>query len=141
MSSGFWYARSKRCVEIVTSPYGEPPFGGAKTPRRTRCMTLPVGVSTSSGEPTERCFDCAYAFATKAPFAPSSPGVACEPYCQLTVITLAMSPETPVTLIRLPKARPSPARTPETTETPGTFFSAFDDAAVKGEKLSLAVSA
>src|SRR2546422_449232 len=31
---GFAYSRSKRTAEIVTSPNGEPPFGGAENSRR-----------------------------------------------------------------------------------------------------------
>ena len=56
MFCGFWYSASKRSVEIVTSPSGEPPLGGAKMPCRWRCMMSPVGVSTISGEPTWRWF-------------------------------------------------------------------------------------
>ena len=52
-----------------------------------------------------------------------------------------MSPDTPVTPILLPNALPSPARTPETTWTPGTFVSALADAIEMGEKLSVAVTA
>ena len=37
---GFGYALSKRCAEIVTSPNGEPPFGGSKMPRSVRCSVF-----------------------------------------------------------------------------------------------------
>src|SRR5207302_2989152 len=48
---------------------------------------------------------------------------------------------TAVTPMRWPNALPWPARTPETTWTPGTCFSAFADAVEIGEKLSVAVTA
>ena len=51
---GLANAVSKRVVEIVTSPYGEPPFGGAKIPRSFRRSVCPVGVWRSIGEPTWR---------------------------------------------------------------------------------------
>ena len=68
-------------------------------------------------------------------------GVSWLPLYQLTSITLEMSGATPVRLMRLPNALPSPARTPETTRTPGTVFSAFAPAIEIGVNPSCDVSA
>ena len=138
---GLGKSRSKLADEMVTSPYGEPPFGGAKMPFTVRWSFWPVGISTTTVEPTFRSWLLAKSFETNAPSLPSCPGVSGLPACHLTLTTLEMSGATPVTLIRLPKARPSPARTPDTTRTPGTPFSAFADAIEIGEKLSCDVSA
>ena len=56
-------------------------------------------------------------------------------------MTLVMSPGDAGDADGLPNALPSPARTPETTLTPGIFVSAFAEAIPMGEKLSVAVSA
>ena len=68
-------------------------------------------------------------------------GVSWLPLYQLTSITFEMSGATPVSWMRLPNARPSPARTPETTRMPGTDFSAFAPAIEIGVKPSCDVSA
>ena len=101
----------------------------------------PWGARPATVEPTSRAWSFANAFETNAPLRPSCPGVSGPPACHLTLITFEMSGATAVTPIRLPKARPSPARTPDTTRTPGTPFSAFADAIEIGEKLSCDVSA
>ncbi len=51
---GLGNSLSKRFDEMVTSPYGEPPFGGAKMPRTSRCIFSPVGTSTTTVEPDEQ---------------------------------------------------------------------------------------
>jgi hypothetical protein len=96
---GFSYSASKRGVEIVTSPYGDPPFGGAKMPRTRRCSILPEGASTWRGEPTARWWSLAKSLETKAPFRFSSAGTDGEPACQSTVITRLTFGATPDTLI------------------------------------------
>ena len=83
----------------------------------------------------------AYSLETNAPFSPSWAGTAGEPTCHFTLITLLMSAETPLTLISPPNVRPCPARTPETTSTPGTFRNSCAEAIETGEKLFVAVSA
>ena len=70
-----------------------------------------------------------------------SPGTDCEPTFHLTLITRLTLPSTPATLILLANARPVPARTPDTTVTPGTERSAVSEAVEIGEKLFVAVSA
>ena len=87
-SCGFAYSRSNRVVEIVTSPNGEPPFGGSKMPRSFIRNTAPVGVVRSIGEPTCSSLSFAKAFATNAPSCPSCPGVAGLPSFHLRSMTL-----------------------------------------------------
>ena len=56
-------------------------------------------------------------------------------------LTLLTSPSTPVSDIREPNALPAPARTPETTSTPGTPRTALAEAMLIGLKLLVAVTA
>ena len=76
-----------------------------------------------------------------APFAPSRAGTAAEPACQSTSITLLTFRSTALTWMIFPNARPSPARMPETTFTPGTPRSASVARVGNGVKLFVAVSA
>ena len=100
-----------------------------------------MGVFSEIGEPTRRCFFFAKSFDTNAPSSLRSSGVRAPPDFHFTDITLPTSLLTPVTDTFEPNARPLPARTPETTSTPGAFSSAFAEAMLMGLKLSLAVSA
>ena len=56
-------------------------------------------------------------------------------------MTLLTFGSTPVMLMRLPNAFASPARTPLTTSTPGTWLSAFSEATDVGVKPFSDVSA
>ena len=56
---GLANAWSNRCAEIVTSPKGEPPLGGAKMPSSRRCSVALDGVFSAIGEPTVRWCDFA----------------------------------------------------------------------------------
>src|ERR1700722_13003590 len=104
-------------------------------PLITSGSVAPDGVSTDTGEP--RCRRCAWAYLldTKAPSAPRRAGVPGPPAPQLTLITWPTLGSTAVTLILEPKARPSPARTPDTTWTPGTVPNASAEATLIGVKL------
>ena len=52
--SGCCQCASNVVLEMVTLPNGEPPVGGSKIPFTARVEHLPVGVTTTIGEPTVR---------------------------------------------------------------------------------------
>src|SRR5258708_26232139 len=68
---GFAYSRSKRGAEIVTSPHGEPPFGGPDMAEHSEPDVGPAGVFRQSGESGVGGWSPAYRIPPHATFSPS----------------------------------------------------------------------
>jgi len=89
----------------------------------------------SGGEPIDRWCFFAYFFSTNAPSAPSCAGTAGEPRYQRTRRTLLMFGSAALTFSVLPNTRADPARSAETTTTPGALEAAAAAPELIGAKL------